>query len=74
MRAISRRMACSRRIWREFREDDGLRVAILTGAGERAFCAGSDIKDNYVARPGRGTAGIAISVDVRPLQADYRRD
>jgi enoyl-CoA hydratase/carnithine racemase len=40
------------RIWREFREDDGLRVAILTGVGERAFCAGSDIKDNYVARPG----------------------
>ncbi|HUN59717.1 MAG TPA: enoyl-CoA hydratase-related protein [Candidatus Binataceae bacterium] len=39
-------------IWREFRDDDGLRVAILTGAGQRAFCAGSDIKDNYVARAG----------------------
>src|SRR5271170_5221563 len=40
------------KIWREFRDDAGLRVAILTGAGERAFCAGSDIKDNYVQRPG----------------------
>ncbi len=40
------------RVWREFRDDDALRVAILTGAGERAFCAGSDVKDNYVARPG----------------------
>src|ERR1700689_1434198 len=39
-------------IWREFRDDVALRVAILTGAGERAFCAGSDVKDNYVARPG----------------------
>jgi enoyl-CoA hydratase/carnithine racemase len=29
-----------------------LRVAIMTGAGERAFCAGSDIKSNYVERGG----------------------
>lgn len=39
-------------VWREYRDDAALRVAILTGAGERAFCAGSDIKDNYVMRPG----------------------
>src|SRR6266446_10315931 len=39
-------------IWREFRDDPALRVAIMTGAGGRAFCAGSDVKDNYVARPG----------------------
>jgi enoyl-CoA hydratase/carnithine racemase len=39
-------------IWREFRDDPALRVAILTGTGERAFCAGSDVKDNYVGRPG----------------------
>jgi len=38
-------------IWREFGQDPALRVAIFTGAGERAFCAGSDIKANYVARP-----------------------
>jgi enoyl-CoA hydratase/carnithine racemase len=30
-------------------DDDGIRVVILTGAGERAFCAGSDIRtlDKY---------------------------
>ena len=28
----------------EFHEDDDLWVAILTGAGEKAFCAGADIK------------------------------
>jgi enoyl-CoA hydratase/carnithine racemase len=35
-------------VWTEFRDDPGLLVAIFTGAGERAFCAGSDIKSNYV--------------------------
>ena len=35
-------------IWTEFRDDVDLRVAILTGSGERAFCAGSDVKSNYV--------------------------
>lgn len=40
-------------IWREFRDDGSLRVAILTGAGERAFCAGSDVKSNYVEHQGQ---------------------
>jgi enoyl-CoA hydratase/carnithine racemase len=39
-------------IWSEFRDDQNLRVAIFTGAGERAFCAGSDIKSNYAERRG----------------------
>jgi enoyl-CoA hydratase/carnithine racemase len=38
-------------VWREFRDDSGLRVAILTGSGERAFSAGSDVKTNYVEKP-----------------------
>jgi enoyl-CoA hydratase len=29
----------------DFRDDDNLAVAILTGAGERHFCAGVDLKD-----------------------------
>lgn len=36
--AMDRRL---RDIWAEFRDDDGVDVAILTGAGE-AFCAGAD--------------------------------
>lgn len=35
------------RAWERFRDDASLRVAILTGSGERAFCVGSDIKANY---------------------------
>jgi len=34
--------------WLEVDRDPEIRVAILTGAGERAFCAGSDIKSDYV--------------------------
>ena len=33
------------RVWTEFRHDDGLEVAILTGTG-RAFCAGEDMKES----------------------------
>lgn len=30
--------------WERFRDEDGLRVAVLTGTGTKAFCAGVDIK------------------------------
>ncbi|MFA5861239.1 MAG: enoyl-CoA hydratase-related protein [Candidatus Thermoplasmatota archaeon] len=30
--------------WIRVRDDDEIRVAIITGAGEKAFCAGADIK------------------------------
>ena len=31
--------------WKRFEEDDSARVAILTGAGDKAFCAGMDLKE-----------------------------
>lgn len=31
--------------WRRYRDDDALRVAVLTGAGEEAFCAGADLRE-----------------------------
>ncbi len=31
--------------WLAFRDDDDLRVAILTGAGDKSFCAGADLKE-----------------------------
>jgi E-phenylitaconyl-CoA hydratase len=52
--------------WQRIREDDGVRVVILTGAGERAFCTGSDLKktmpppENYASFAfGRGDVDIA---------------
>ena len=32
-----------------FRSDDGAKVAVLTGAGDSAFCAGGDLKSNFAA-------------------------
>jgi enoyl-CoA hydratase/carnithine racemase len=37
-------------VWREFRDDPALRVGILTGVGERAFCVGTDVKAHDFAR------------------------
>jgi len=35
--------------WTDFRDDDSVDVAILTGAGDDAFCAGADLK-TYIPR------------------------
>ena len=52
--------------WERIRADDAIRVVILTGAGERAFCTGSDLKktmppaENYASLAfGKGDAGFA---------------
>ena len=34
-------------VWQDFRDNDDAWIAIITGMGERAFCAGSDIKQNF---------------------------
>jgi enoyl-CoA hydratase/carnithine racemase len=44
--------------WREFRDDDGLEIAIFTGTG-RGFCAGEDMKESVE----RGTAGGDRTID-----------
>jgi enoyl-CoA hydratase/carnithine racemase len=41
-------------IWDDFQADDDLWVAILTGTGERAFCAGADLK--FMASSGQSGA------------------
>lgn len=38
-------------VWQEISDDPEVRVAVLTGAGDKAFCAGSDIKE--INRTGR---------------------
>jgi enoyl-CoA hydratase/carnithine racemase len=42
-------------VWREFAADESARVAVITGAGKKAFCAGADLKTytmNFAQRPG----------------------
>ncbi len=44
--ALSRAMGeelCA--VWTDFRDNPDLRVAVLTGAGEKSFCAGADLKE-----------------------------
>ena len=55
-------------IWDAVERDPDVRCVVLTGAGERAFCAGADMKEDgpgglaYWARTGRhGFGGIALS-------------
>jgi enoyl-CoA hydratase len=37
--------------WDRFRTDDEALVAVLTGAGDRAFCAGGDLKSSFEGNP-----------------------
>lgn len=37
-------------LFAELEEDDGIRVVIITGAGEKAFCAGANIKEFALVR------------------------
>ncbi len=52
-------------VFAAFAADDSARVAILTGAGERAFCAGNDLKYLAAGHPRRvpelGFAGLTAN-------------
>src|SRR5215471_21539579 len=47
--------------YRDAHEDADVRVIVLTGAGERAFCAGADLQNS----------GAAFSTDFSRPNADY---
>jgi enoyl-CoA hydratase/carnithine racemase len=69
--------------WRDFAADGSARVAVITGAGEQAFCAGADLKTytiDYATRPapefrerftdGPGFGGITRNLDIdKPIIA-----
>ena len=60
-------------VWDDVRDDPTIRLAILTGAGSRAFCAGTDLKDPA----DEGVRGPAYLVHGPPLGAgglSLRRD
>jgi (E)-benzylidenesuccinyl-CoA hydratase len=51
----------------DFRDNADLWVAIITGAGDRAFSAGADIKGF---RPASGDASEAVKMEEKPLRPD----
>jgi len=69
--------------WQRFDQDDATRVAVVTGAGAKAFCAGADLKTytiDFANRPapefrkrytdGPGFAGITRNMDIgKPIVA-----
>jgi enoyl-CoA hydratase/carnithine racemase len=70
-------------VWREFDRDADARVAVITGAGEQAFCAGADLKTytmSFARTPapefrarftnGPGFGGITRNLDIgKPIVA-----
>ena len=70
-------------LWYEFEEDDDARVAVITGAGSQAFCAGADLKTYTLAfaqtsapefrkkyTNGPGFGGITRNLDIdKPIIA-----
>lgn len=54
-----------REAWRRFRDDPDAWVAIITGAGERAFCSGADLKDMSASRE-RGDAPNFVAREMEP--------
>ena len=57
-------------IWEDFREDPELWVAILTGAGDRAFSAGNDLKVTAA----RTADGTDVKGPARPPFGRITRD
>ena len=50
--------------WKRFEEDDGARVAILTGKGNKAFCAGADLKEMSAKKPGVSARNVMPTLNV----------
>ncbi len=58
-------------IWDEFKDDDSLRVAIVTGAGERAFCSGRDLAAGAPGSPEYYRAAKARGEEPPPAGSEF---
>jgi enoyl-CoA hydratase/carnithine racemase len=58
-------------LWEEFRHDDGLRAAVITGAGDRAFCSGRDLAAGAPGSPEYYRAARARGEEVPPAGSEF---
>jgi hypothetical protein len=76
-------------IWHEFDRDDQARVAVITGAGDKSFCAGADLKtytlkfaqaaapefrDKYTNGPGFRAAGRPDLTNVDTTDLEFLQE
>ena len=59
--------------WEDFRDDDSLYVAVITGAGDTAFCAGFDLKVLGAADLPRSPEAVREFVETHPGFMGYTR-
>src|SRR5262249_57985231 len=57
------------RAWRDFRDDPGLWGAIITGAGDKAFCAGGDLKE-FIHMVTQNISELSASGGTQPFGGD----
>lgn len=62
----SAQSAALRQAWHTFRDDQDAWVAILTGAGDRAFCAGADVKEMSARRESGEPTLPFVALDMDP--------
>ena len=58
-------------IWAEFRDDPDLRVAVITGAGERSFCSGRDLAAGAPGSPEHYRAAKARGEELPPAGSEF---
>ncbi|MCA1829954.1 MAG: enoyl-CoA hydratase/isomerase family protein [Actinobacteria bacterium] len=57
------------RAWRDAEDDDAVRAVILTGTGDRAFCAGADLKESWTDAGSTHEAFFPERLTMKPLIA-----
>ncbi|HEY5717421.1 MAG TPA: enoyl-CoA hydratase/isomerase family protein [Motiliproteus sp.] len=55
----------------EWQQDDSVAAVILDGAGEKAFCAGGDIRNLYLGMVGEGEPGFCETFFTEEYRLDY---
>jgi E-phenylitaconyl-CoA hydratase len=69
LNAINNEMSLAwNEVWERFRDDDDAWAAILTGAGDRAFCSGADLKEMRTRHDSGANGGNPFGGDPRPMR------